>query len=64
MKRSIYTDHKRRVTSERNPRNVDRLREVFSKEGYRRLDVPNHITTVVSSDSLDTTLQKSRTSAA
>ncbi|KAJ5991393.1 hypothetical protein N7522_011600 [Penicillium canescens] len=89
MKRSIYTDHKRRVTSERSkkyrgialislsqivphssicraldPRNVDRLREVFSKEGYRRLDVPNHITTVVSSDSLDATLQKSRTSAA
>ncbi|KAJ6081405.1 hypothetical protein N7499_006279 [Penicillium canescens] len=89
MERSMYTDHERRVTSERSkkyrgialislsqivphssicraldPRNVDRLCEVFSKEGCRRLDVPNHVTAVVSSDSLDAALQKSRTSAA
>lgn len=85
----MYTDHERRVTSERNkkyrgialinlsqivphnsicraldPRNVDRLCGVFSKEGCRRLDVPNHVTAVVSSHSLDDALQKARVSAA
>ncbi|KAJ5940479.1 hypothetical protein N7516_000647 [Penicillium verrucosum] len=89
MERSMYTDHERRVISERNkkyrgialinlsqivphnsicraldPRNVDRLCGVFSKEGCRRLDVPNHVTAVVSSHSLDDALQKARVSAA
>jgi hypothetical protein len=47
-----------------DPRNVDRLCEIFSKEGCRRLEVANHVTAVVSNDNLNAALQKAEVSAA
>ncbi|KAJ5215343.1 uncharacterized protein N7498_001750 [Penicillium cinerascens] len=47
-----------------DPRNVDRLCEIFSKEGCRRLEVANHVTAVVSNDNLNAALQKAGVSAA
>ncbi|KAA8642578.1 uncharacterized protein ATNIH1004_011523 [Aspergillus tanneri] len=44
------------------PQNVERLCEIFNKDGIRRLDIQNHVTAVVSLRHLQTALRDARVS--
>jgi hypothetical protein len=44
-------------------KNVDRLYEIFKKEGCRRFDVQNHVTATVSRQDLQIALQAARVSS-
>uniref|UniRef100_A0A093VHN0 Calponin likey domain-containing protein n=1 Tax=Talaromyces marneffei PM1 TaxID=1077442 RepID=A0A093VHN0_TALMA len=50
---SFHPDSSRTV----DPQNIDRLREVFRSEGCRRYEIQNHITGVVSRESLQAALR-------
>ncbi|KAJ5216815.1 hypothetical protein N7468_009823 [Penicillium chermesinum] len=52
------------VSQHLNARNVQRLCEVFEKEGCRRLDLYNHVSAVVSSQHLHDALRLAQVSAA
>jgi hypothetical protein len=45
------------ISRELDPKNVERLSEVFSHDGCRRLDIRNHVTAVVSRQHLAVALQ-------
>lgn len=45
------------ISRELDPQNVERLSEVFSRDGCRRLDIRNHVTAVVSRQHLAVALQ-------
>ena len=52
------------VSQHINAKNVERLCEVFDKEGCRRLDIYNHVSAVVSRQHLHEALQAARVSTA
>lgn len=45
------------ISRELDPQNVERLSEVFSRDGCRRLDIRNHVTAVVPRQHLAVALQ-------
>lgn len=52
------------ISQHMNTKNVERLCEVFDKEGCRRLDIYNHVSAVVSREHLHEALQAGRVNAA
>lgn len=51
------------ISRELDPKNVNRLREIFSQDRCRRLDIRNHVTAIVSSQHLAVALQTARVAA-
>ena len=51
------------VSQHSDQKNVERLCEIFDKEGCRRLDVYNHVSAVVSRQHLHDALRAARVSA-
>lgn len=45
-----------------DPKNLNRLREIFRKNRCRRLDIDNHVPAIVSQQDLSLALQKKRMS--
>ncbi|KAJ5249524.1 hypothetical protein N7524_011840 [Penicillium chrysogenum] len=52
------------ISQHMNAKNVERLCEIFDKEGCRRLDIYNHVSAVVSRQHLHEALQAGRVNAA
>ncbi|KAJ5766653.1 uncharacterized protein N7511_004269 [Penicillium nucicola] len=52
------------ISQHMNTKNVERLCEIFDKEGCRRLDIYNHVSAVVSRQHLHEALQAGRVNAA